>query len=94
MDLKTMISEFRCKEKVLPHYFGRMAFAYDIVNYGVMEGKTGDGAKKSFRILFFGGTDVKHLIKTVADNSKLDLEFHLYDSNPHIQVRFGWCYDD
>ena len=86
MDLKTTISEFRCKEKILPHYFGRMVPAFDFINYGVMEGKDKDCKKKNYRILFFGGSDVKHVFKTVEANSNFDLEFHLNDSNPHIQV--------
>ena len=87
MDLKATISEFRCKEKILPHYFGRMAFAFDIINFDVMESRASLGAEKTnFRVLFFGGSDVKHLLRTVAGNSKFDLDFHLLDSNPHIQV--------
>ena len=42
--------------------------------------------KENFRLLFFAGSDVKHVLKTAAANPKLKLEFHLYDSNPHIQV--------
>ena len=39
MELANKIMEFRCKEKLLPHYFGRMVYAHDLVNYDVMEGK-------------------------------------------------------
>jgi len=38
------------------------------------------------RILLFGGADIKHLLRTVAGNLNLNYEFHLLDSNPHIQV--------
>ena len=87
MELTKKILDFRCKEKLLPHYFGRMVYAFDIINYDVMEKKLfEDKAKQPFRILFYGGSDVKHLLRTVAANSKLDYDFRLVDSNPHIQV--------
>jgi|FrelakmetLWP11LW_1041352.scaffolds.fasta_scaffold361359_1 hypothetical protein len=90
MDLKSEIMEFRCKEKLLPHYVGRMVYAYDIVHFDVMEGKLPEemknGKKSKFRILFFGGSDIKNVLRTVAGNLNLEYDFHLVDSNPHIQV--------
>ena len=74
----------------MPHYVGRMVYAYDIVNFDVMEGKDFDESKNEkkskFRILFFGGSDIKNVLRTVSGNLNLEYEFHLLDSNPHIQV--------
>ncbi len=95
MELTKKNLDFRCKEKLLPHYFGRMVYAFDIVNYDVMEKKLyEEKANKPFRILFYGGSDVKHLLRTVSANPNLAYEFHLVDSNPQIQVKgnqdFRW----
>ena len=38
MDLEEKIMKFCCKEKLLPHYFGRLIHAFDIFGFGNNEG--------------------------------------------------------